>query len=579
VSVSGFLLVHRRDPSAATRASDLLRAGQLLGLQPCARGQDWALLTDAAALSHEDCHVVGKVFDQSGNRLDMMPSLTGNSSIDLMRTFVGSTWGQYLAVVCKPGSLCVMADPSGVWPLWMISAPGLTIVTDCVTPSLLQTAGVATRINPAALAATLVDASCAAHLTFLDGVTQLLPGRCYDLLTGKSVSAWNIAELGLPHISDPGAALHSAVHLAASRMCDDDTVVQLSGGLDSAIVLSTLAASGRHPKTMNFATSGSGGDERGYARLVAERCETSCVEVTASGYPDYRRIAAAAQGGAPNAFGLDAMFEDAVDAFATTCDARSVMTGQGGDAVFFQPATPLVTIDRARAQGFGKAHWPALLDDARRSRSSIWHHLLPAVIDRWRPASVPTELFAPHLLTAQALREVRVTDLRHPWLVDAEALPPGKRMQIAMIANSQIFHRTKAVGVVPQRHPLLAQPVLEATLGIPTHVLACGNNDRGLARRVFADGLPDALIERRTKGDASDHYSRAALANLDFLRDYLLGGRLVALGILDGDAMASLLTREGLFHSLDYNAVAMQVSCEAWVRAWTSPAQGADEGN
>ncbi len=40
------------------------------------------------------------------------------------------------------------------------------------------------------------------------------------------------------------------------------------------------------------------------------------------------------------------------------------------------------------------------------------------------------------------------------------------------------------------------------------------------------------------------------------------------MGILERGTLDALLTPDALFHSLDYRGLAMQVSCEAWVRAW-----------
>lgn len=510
--------------------------------------------------------VLGTSFPRAHTTGDTMCTVDRGAAF--ARQMVRTSWGRYVAIEDANDAPQVMGDPSGAWPLWQLRIPDLSLVSDVVTPELARIAGVDAVIDKAALAATLLDPASVAYLGFVRGIQALTPGCSYDLATGRATSIWRMAD----HITSPSAkaatTLRDAVDLAVSRMTDTDMVTQLSGGLDSAIVLAAATKAGHYPHAVNFATRASAGDERGYARLVANHLGISCTEVSATTFPNYRRIAGGVVGAAPAIFGLDDAFEDAVETVAAGRSARGVITGQGGDAIFFQPATPLVTVDRRRALGLRPRTWPAILDDARRARRSIWHQLAPVLRDLLRPASVPVSPVSPHLLTDEARMAAGAVDTLHPWLRGLEHVPPGKRMQAVMIANSQIFHHPRATGTMPLCQPLLSQPVVEAALAIPTYELACGDNDRGLARRAFSERLPAKLLGRKSKGEASDHYSRAARANLEFLRDFLLGGRLVALGITDRDAMAALLTPEGLFHAHDYQALAVQVSCEAWVRGW-----------
>lgn len=562
------MIIQWQGDDAAARAYGIIGTCMAAGMEQVAMGACWAALTAPGIQCISSSHdiVIGSLrYNRSDARL-----IQGGQGRPAERAghLCIQEWGAYLAVFVDDDLPWLMLDPSGAIPGWRMNAGDLMVVTDGISPALARAVGMTAEINQPAVAASLVSPASAIHLACIRGIEPLVPGMLYGP-DGLQQPIWRPEHHTYRHVDNPSHVLRRAVDEAAYALAEPSMLFQLSGGLDSSILLTALAARGVHPLTMNFATGDAGGDERHYARLVAQHADVDLVEVGDAGFPDYRRIADARQGAAPHVFGLDDAFEGAVDAIVAEHGVTSVMTGQGGDAVFFQPATTLVSVDHARA-GVDAAFWRALPDAARRTRSSLWPHLLAVMRDRLGFSTVPTDMLGPAMLTTEALDEALNIDRRHPWSRDIDYLPPGKRMQIVMIANSQIFHHARATGSASLHHPLLTQPVLEAVLGIPTFALAQGTNDRGLARKVFSDRLPPALVARRSKGDASDHYSRAALANLSFLREFLLDGRLVAMGILRREALETLLTREALFFSPEYRGLAMQVSCEAWARAWTA---------
>lgn len=118
------------------------------------------------------------------------------------------------------------------------------------------------------------------------------------------------------------------------------------------------------------------------------------------------------------------------------------------------------------------------------------------------------------------------------------------------------------------RHPLLSQPVMEFCLGIPTLRLTRGGRDRGLARDAFAARLPAFVAARRSKGRLSAHYGRMIAAALPGLRDLLLKGRLVDLGVLDPIKVDAALRAEALMWRGGYGAIVQAALAELWLRAW-----------
>ena len=117
--------------------------------------------------------------------------------------------------------------------------------------------------------------------------------------------------------------------------------------------------------------------------------------------------------------------------------------------------------------------------------------------------------------------------------------------------------------------PLLSQPLVELCLRIPTYVLIKNGIDRATARRAFAPELPPEVIKRRNKGRIDQHIRNVLDANLDFVRDLLLNGRLVREGLLNRRNLEMYLTRERSPADFEYSEILQEQLCvEAWLSRW-----------
>jgi asparagine synthase (glutamine-hydrolysing) len=159
-----------------------------------------------------------------------------------------------------------------------------------------------------------------------------------------------------------------------------------------------------------------------------------------------------------------------------------------------------------------------------------------------------------------------------PWIREAEGLTPGLAWQILCLCIPAEFYESFGGATAIERTPvLMSQPVMEVCLRIPTYVWIDGGRDRSIARRAFADVLPQAIVRRTQKGLA-DRYNRRMLdENAVFLREMLLDGMLVKEGLLDRDKLEAFMRPDGSLESFEYNEILRRHLCtEVWLRRWTT---------
>ncbi len=506
--------------------------------------------------------ILGMLVRRNGTSGNMS---TRDSSFMRARDICGNCWGSFLALIEGEDGVHVMLDPSGGLPAAIAADEDMALASDAIDPALMQASGFRATVNLETLAGSLIDPTTFVVAKLLSDLTPLVGGRLHRLdRRAPERVAWSPADVR----TDATAAadrLAGSVDEALDGMSGSHPLVQLSGGLDSSIVAATLVRVRPDACAVTCATSAGDVNELLYARAAARHCAIPLTEDFTDDYPSFADFCEAPQFHHPHLHGLDDLFRTAVDEAARTFGADCVVTGQGGDAVFYRLPTPLIGVDRFRALGLRALG--DVIDDARRTRTSIWHHLVPMLSDRLRGSTVPRQIADVPYLRSDARSTASFTS--HPWRVDAVDLPPGKQLQIAMLANCQVFHtRRPRASKLPVMHPLLSQPVLERALAIPSWMLAFGSMNRGLARQAFAERLPASIRRRDAKGAATIFYSKAALANLDYLRDLLLGGALSEAGLVDDEVLDTLLTRDGLFHSSISHSLMLLASCEAWLRAW-----------
>lgn len=507
--------------------------------------------------------VVGDLFERgSGRPAKAKPVDLQATALDAEVTcqrLLEHYWGRYVALF--PAQRAVLRDPSAHLECLSWSSPTAWIVASDLPeelPAALLPRDLA--IDWAVVAGMVANEGQMGGTLALKGVESIRPGS-FRTFTARPVdrALWNPAAFAAdPHGSyeQSRRAVREAVEesLAAEAATQDTLLAEISGGLDSAIVATTLAKAGAAQRThfVHFHVPGPGADERAFAREVANRIGSDLLEITKPALQiDEATLGAMPIGVRPSNNAMDRHYDEVQVELLGRFGARRILTGQGGDMVFYQAPSQVIAtelVGRWARRPRADTLWRGLENAARWNRCSTWSLIGAAVREHLsrRASDEPT----------------------HPWL--AQPVAPAKRRTITSLIHSQaLFNgaslRSRRAHLI---HPLLHQPVLEATLAAPVIDLARGGWGRGLARDAFGDQLPERVRWRRSKGDLTSYYGRMVLGSLPVLRAYLLQGRLAAEHVLDGKALEEGLEPDRMIHEGNYPRLFQIIAIEAFVRHW-----------
>lgn len=500
--------------------------------------------------------VVGDVFAGDGRALSLAERQTlGAGDLDNSRAadVVANHWGRYVLVRRGAGTVSVLRDPSGAIEAIAWRRAGVTVIAPDAPAALLELLPTELEIDWPAVAAMVRRPNMPARPLALRGLTPIAAGERLTLGPDvcQSNQVWKPAEIYRRARRLPPPDLRATVDRAVRALAGGRPwVVEVSGGLDSAIVCAALTGDQRARATawINHHAPQPEGDERPYARSVVETFSASLTEVAREGLTlSAERLAASAEGFRPALNDLDPDYNDDTARRIADTGAWGSLTGQGGDAVFYQMASFLIAFDEVFERGW-------------RFRPGVVHR-----VARWTGRSVWP---AAWLKAWREHRRLRQT-WDHPWLDDLRDVPPAKALQISALVACQTFQGGAVRNRVgPCVNPLLSQPVMEAGLTWSAVDLTWGGRDRAAARTAYRDVLPPGIFHRRSKGELGAFYGQAVADHLPFLRPYLLDGALAGAGLIGPD-LEPELTRESLLWRGGFSKILTLALTEAWVRRWS----------
>ncbi len=485
------------------------------------------------------------------------------------RKLLARFWGRFVGVLISGDGevAAILRDPCGGLDCVAWEDEGLTLVASFVPDWLPIPKAWSIAFDRVAHA--LHDPLLVWEDLLLDGPIAVRPGTVQPArLAIPAASLWSPAAIARRGAARPLSDANAASALA---LAIDDAVrglaltagplaAEVSGGLDSSIVAASLVRVRRDVAPwINLYGAEAQSDERVYVAALgaALGIEPLCVP-HATGPLGEAGLADISQGVRPGLAGLDIHHDRDWAARLEAAGVEAVISGRGGDSILVQGATAEVFTDVWRARG-----WRALLSRTLPGLAALNDQSVWSLIAGARRPSDARPPRSSGLIAPASPRPVPV------WLQECEDLGPAKTQQISGvidgIGRQAPSLQTRAVDVLT---PLLSQPVVETCLSLPAEQLVLGCRDRGLARFAFRDRLPAVIVERRTKGEMSAVYGRMVADNLDFLRPWLLEGRLAAAGLIDRAAAETMLSRDNLIWRGTYGEIMTTAAVEGWVRNW-----------
>lgn len=477
-------------------------------------------------------------------------------------------WGAYVAIShdpADPARVALYRDPIGAIDCATWRSNGVRVVTSCPGRWLAAAPPVFAGIDWRHLAALLAFPGLVRNGSPLTGVDVAPAGMLTTLPASTPAERlWTPGDWCPPRRRTDAApdVMQTVVADAISAWSSifPNAVAEVSGGLDSAIV----AAVARPAAAFHFSTTHRSGDERRDARGVASRLGLNLIEAIVAPDPlDAETLAAIPLGFRPG-LGSTSLFHDRqLSQHLKASGATALFTGQGGDAVFFQPATPLVACDPA---GSGAAGGMAgLLEIASWTRMPLTTIVRHRLFARWIAGQAAVAGNGVDYLAVAADQHA----LGPLWHGQLDGLAPAKRIHLIAISNMQSAFGSSWCGEVADVvHPLMSQPVIEHVLGLSARTLVQGRRDRALVRLAFADQLPASLVHRRGKGSLTAHFGLMLTRSLPVLRDHLLDGALAAAGLIDRRRLEAVLDTDHLTRFDPYAQLFATLLVERWARGW-----------
>jgi asparagine synthase (glutamine-hydrolysing) len=530
--------------------------------------------------------VLGRLFRRQdlgkSNSTDVR--LSADEAERIVRTggeaLISDYWGRYVALLPgASGGSQLLRDPCGTLPCWRMQHDGVGVGFSWLEDVLQAWPDIPLPpIDWQGLAAHILFGRIRGRATALEGLQQVLPGESAPLVPdiGTATLLWNAVDVAREGAREEHAAaidqLRRTVRACAQAWADcyDPILLRLSGGLDSAILLSCLERKGEETRItcLNYHSPGSDSDERSYARLAAGQAGRPLFERRRD--PDFRleEVMNVARMPVPGSY-IGRMGTSRMDAeVAAALGAVAMFTGGGGDQLFFELRCTWPAADYLRTRGLDGGFLNAALDAARLGRVSVWNAIWRAIADNMYPSD-PADEGGRHLMLVnrEALGSVRQHErFIHPALRVDHRLSIGKRCQVHDLTCAFDYYDPYQRQAAPELvNPLLSQPLMELCIALPTFVLTRGGRGRALARQAFAGDIPPEIAGRRSKGGMEEHISTVLQRNLPFARSLLLDGQLARQGLLNRARLEATLSGRISPQAAHVGEVHNYIAIEAWL--------------
>ena len=484
-------------------------------------------------------------------------------------------WGDYVAVhIAADGSLRFIHSPCGSINLFYLACNDiLFIASDSST--LLTLAGRRRSINWAAIAQNLVRDDVSSSETCIDDVREIRCGEA-GRWRGGAVSVemawnpWDYTETDIAIWSREeavGLVRHELLRsVRARRTVAGQFAIDLSGGLDSSIIAAACAVSGMEAACINLFDPETEGDERRFARCVADDLRFELVEAIPS--TDDVDLNLCARGHLPRPYTRSFVqaFDNAASQAASRLGATVFLNGGGGDSVFGHLQSSGPVVDAVKSRGRAPSVIRTAHEVSRAAQCSIWDVAKKAGQKILR-GSRPSQITASYDFVSAECGVIAETVT--PQLPIPRTQPlPGKIEQVHGILralyNLNGFSRSDHMKGI---FPLLSQPLVEACLRIPTWLSVGEGRNRLIARLAMESYLPQMAVWRTSKGGLGRLQRDIVRTKRDQIREMLLDGALSGQGLIDRPAVERELKDEASYRIENAYRLMRLCDIEAWCSA------------
>jgi len=487
------------------------------------------------------------------------------------RILASRYWGNYVALILGEhrGARYLFKDPCGSLPCYFTEHDGVQLVFSCLGDC--HELGLRFEVSWAFVRARIANGSREVREPSFLGVSTVYRGECVRFNREAAVESrtqyWLPDFAGTTDFADievAQRAVHATVLSCAYSMGagHSSVLAQVSGGLDSSIVLGVLSDMPSRPEISCYTlfVPGSVCDERRWARYAVERRGYRQVEVPlAPGKLIYKDLSALAASMEPPSYFAHWQKGPVERELAARCGATAVFTGEGGDAAFCSTSYVFAVDHCFRREGlsFGTLRTAARV--ARRRDRTVWSVLGKALA---RQLSGDSDAAGERSL--EPFRRLVSSEVRESAGMNLETL-----LRLGTLAFAPCFydastsHRSAAPYAAS---PLCAQPVVELCGRIPVDVHFDGGRIRGLARRAFAAEVAEPILRRQWKDRPLLQLGEVIALNLPFIREHLLEGALVKERILNRSALEEALRDGPSASSAIGSEILSDLDVELWIR-------------
>jgi len=547
--------------------------------------------------------VLGKLFTRpsSTQAIAQNAVLSAKDSRKIIKTrcrhLMDQFWGRYVAFIqdSLSGKIRVIRDPVGGLPCFYTEYQGVTICFSDME-DIIRLPFLSLTINWSYVASHLISPYQLRPETGLNEVFELLAGEamvisCNDQKTkGRRPTKratdylWDIGKISRVNIQeDPGeaaGALHDLTQSCVSAWAAsyDNIGHRLSGGLDSSIVLAGLAKADNSPDItcFNFFTTKKDGDERLYARLMADQAKVRLIErerLISDVILD--RLLHIPRTPKPGEYLFTIEQGHSEYQLAREHNIDVLFSGFGGDQLFLLDCKNLAVSDYFKKHAIHPGLFKIARQSARIQNISLWASLRQAFRDRngkqnWRPDNLYSSQTS-LILNMPVINSLRLENTPLPWLKKAHGLTEGKLFHLFLFSLVPSYNGISLrEDFLETVDPLFSQPLIELGMRIPTWVLQSGGMERGLARLAFIDDLPREILCRASKGGIMNHINSVFTENASFIKKFLLEGLLVEKKLLNKEYLAQALDHSKIHTNADLTNIMFALYVEAWLKSWSS---------